>query len=67
MEVEKNLKGLSVQQVNGGNQGDLQTQTETTVLQVMVRLLEGVLADAVEADHLSATTTCSLGTLSVSL
>ena len=62
VEKEKYLKGLSLWQVNKGNQGALQTQTETRVFWVMERVPKGVLADAVEVDHLSATTTRSLGT-----
>ena len=60
VEAEKYLKGLLVWQVNEGNQGALQTQTETRAFWVMVGGLKGVLADTVEADHLSATTASSL-------
>ena len=62
VEVEKYLNGLSVWQSMRATKNVLQAQTETVAFKVMVGVLKRVLADAVEVDHLSATTASRLGT-----
>ena len=67
VEEEKYLKGFSMWQANKGKQAAHQAQTETRALWVMVGAPRGVLADIVEADHLSVTNANSLGTWPTSI